>query len=114
MSVGIVTYEFAMLKPHNAVGIESFLQLVFDFCFVERLISVWGKQTACGGEDSAFTIGFDATSFKYKVVIINERTIKGVLCVQIVSNLVVFLSLELFAPAIEFEIEQQTITIFVF
>ena len=63
MAIGVITHQFAMFQPENALNAQKLFKLLFDVCQGELGITARMPQTGAGGEQGSFAIRVDAATF---------------------------------------------------
>ena len=109
MAVGIVADERAVLQPDDALGTQPQLQALFYVVLRQRLVAVGGQQAAGGGEDGASAVALDGAAFEHEVQMVFVASLDEAAVVDLATDAVVEFSLELLAPAVEAEVEEDEV-----
>ena len=96
-----------MMKPHDALHIESALQLSLNLHLRKRLVAIRGEQALCCGKQRSLSVGFNRSALEHEVVVVNDLTLESPLVEQSARQQVIVVGTELIPPAVETEVEQE-------
>ena len=105
MAVGVVTGKIAVVQPEDALGAQCFRQQVFNTGSIHGRIAGRRQQAFAGGQQGAFTIGFDRASLENEVDRYQRCRAKAAKIRQVAVQGIVLFPREFSAPGIEPEIQ---------
>ena len=111
VAVGVVAYQHAVVKPHDAVGSEPLLQPLFYLLLRQGLVAVGSQQTRGGGEHRATAVALNASAFKHEVEVRLIKPLHLTFHKDLPVDVVVEVGGKFLAPSVELEVEQDVFAV---